>query len=202
MGARVRAHDWSQTPLGPLEAWPQSLRTAVRIALESRYPMFVWWGNELTNIYNDAYRPFLGIRHPTALGRPAAETWSEIWGVVGPQAEIVLREGRATWNESLLLVMERYGFAEETYFTFSYSPVPDDEGRVGGVFCACTEDTARISSERRLRTLRRLGERSVAESKSPEEVCRAAAATLAGNPHDLPFALIYLLDAVLMFTQA
>jgi PAS domain S-box-containing protein len=195
MGARVRGLDWSRTPLGPLDAWPQSLRTAVRIALDSRYPMFVWWGAELINVYNDAYIPVLGARHPAALGRPAREIWPDIWDVVGPQAEIVLREGRATWNESLLLVMERHGFAEETYFTFSYSPVPDDAGRVGGVFCACTEDTARILSERRLRTLRRLGDRSVAESKSPEEVCRGAASTLAGDPHDLPFALIYLLDA-------
>jgi PAS domain S-box-containing protein len=194
MGARVRALDWSKTPLGPLEAWPQSLRTAVRIALDSRYPMFVWWGEERINLYNDAYIPVLGARHPSALGRPAPVVWPDIWHVVGPQAEIVLREGRATWNESLLLVMERYGYAEETYFTFSYSPVPDDAGRVGGVFCACTEDTARILSERRLRTLRRLGERSLAELESPEGVCRGAAATLAEDPHDLPFALVYLLE--------
>jgi signal transduction histidine kinase len=195
MGARVRAHDWSKTPLGPLERWPQSLRTAVRIALDSRYPMFVWWGEGLVKIYNDAYRPFLGVRHPAALGRPAAEVWSEIWDVVGPQAEIVLREGRATWNESLLLLMERHGFTEETYFTFSYSPVPDDAGGVGGVFCACTEDTARILSERRLLTLSRLGERSLAASKGAEEVCRAAAAVLGENPYDLPFAAVYLLEA-------
>jgi PAS domain S-box-containing protein len=195
MGARMRAHDWSQTPLGPLDAWPQSLRTAVRIVLDSRYPMFVWWGEERINVYNDAYIPILGARHPWALGRPAAAVWPDIWDVVGLQAEIVLREGRATWNESLLLVMERHGFPEETYFTFSYSPVPDDAGRVGGLFCACTEDTARILSERRLLTLRKLGERSVAASESAEEVCREAVAALAENPHDLPFALVYVLEA-------
>src|SRR5687767_90690 len=195
MGARMRAHDWSQTPLGPLDAWPQSLRTAVRIVLDSRYPMFVWWGEERINVYNDAYIPILGARHPWALGRPAAAVWPDIWDVVGLQAEIVLREGRATWNESLLLVMERHGFPEETYFTFSYSPVPGDAGRVGGLFCACTEDTARILSERRLLTLRKLGERSLAASGSAEEVCREAVAALAENPHDLPFALVYVLEA-------
>src|SRR5262245_34884814 len=194
MGKLIRETDWSKTPLGPIESWPQSLKTSILLMLNSRYPMLVWWGRELTNLYNEAYIPILGARHPGALGQPAARVWAEIWDVIGPQTEIVMREGRATWNESLLLVMERYGYAEETYFTFSYSPAPDDAGGVGGVFCAVTEDTARVLGERRLKTLRDLGGRSLAEAKTAEQACAAAAVTLADNMYDFPFALIYLLD--------
>ncbi len=194
MGERIRAFDWSRTPLGPIERWPHAFKTAVRILLGSRYPMFVWWGPELINLYNDAYIPVLGARHPDALGRSAPRIWGEIWDVVGAQAETVLSHGQATWNESLLLVVQRYGYTEETYFTFSYSPVPDDAGAVGGVFCVCTEETARVLGERRLRILRDLGERSLVEGENAESVCRSAAAALAGDPHDFPFALLYLLD--------
>jgi PAS domain S-box-containing protein len=194
MGRLIRVMDWSRTSVGSIASWPQSLKTAVSILLNSHYPMFVWWGRELTNIYNDAYIPMLGARHPQALGRSAPNVWADVWPVVGPQAEVVMREGRATWNESILLIMERHGYTEETYFTFSYSPAPDDAGGVGGVFCAVTEDTARVLGARRLKTLRDLGERSLSETKTAEQACRAAAVTLADNPHDFPFALIYLLD--------
>ena len=195
MAGRMRALDWSKTPLGPITDWPHSLKTAVHIMLSSRYPMFVWWGRNLINLYNDAYMPIPGKRHPDALGRPAAEVWSDIWHTVGPQAEAVLNEGRATWSEELMLVMERNQFLEETYFTYSYSPIPDDEGGVGGVFCACTEDTHRVLSQRRLRTLRDLSARSLSGTKSAEEACQVAAATLAENDKDVPFALIYRVDA-------
>ncbi|MGH6936441.1 MAG: PAS domain-containing protein, partial [Methylocella sp.] len=193
MGALIRAFDWSQTPVGPIETWPQSLKTALHIILNSRYPMFIWWGAEFTNLYNDAYIPMLGARHPAALAVSAGKVWSEIWDIVGPQAEIVLREERATWNNEVLLVMERNNFAEETYFTWSYSPIADDFGKISGVFCACTEDTRRVLGERRLRTLRDLGERGLVP-ETAEQACRTAAASLAENPHDLPFVLIYLLD--------
>jgi PAS domain S-box-containing protein len=193
MGKLIREMDWSETPLGPIESWPQSLRTSILLMLKSRYPMFVWWGRELTNLYNDAYIPILGARHPEALGQPARRIWSEIWDVIGPQTEIVMREGRATWNESLLLVMERHGYTEETYFTFSYSPAMRDDGKVGGIFCACTEDTKRILGERRLRTLRALAEQAT-QAKSVEEACAVAAATMRDNPYDLPFAMIYQLE--------
>jgi PAS domain S-box-containing protein len=193
MGERIRAFDWARTPVGPVERWPQSLKTAVQIMLTSRYPMFVWWGRELTIFYNDAYIPVPGRRHPSSLGRPAAEVWNDIWDTIGPQAQAVLAEGRASWNEELLLIMERNQFLEETYFTFSYSPVPDDGGGVGGVFCACTEDTQRVLGQRRLRTLRALADQAT-QAKSPESACAIAAATLAGSPHDLPFTLLYLLD--------
>jgi PAS domain S-box-containing protein len=146
--ALLKSTDWASTPLGPLKRWPQSLRIAVGICLNSRFPMFVWWGRELINIYNDAYIPVLGKRHPAAFGRPAKSAWEEIWPVVGPQAETVMQRGEATWNERVLLVMERHGYTEDTWFTWSYSPIPDENGTIGGLFCACTEDTPRVLAER------------------------------------------------------
>lgn len=140
--------DWSESPLGPPASWPQSLRIAVSICLNSRFPMFVWWGESLVNIYNDAYAPILGKRHPAAFGRSAREVWADIWGVLEPQVEDVMHRGSATWNERALLVMERNDFEEETYFTWSYSPIWREDGRIGGLFCACTEETSRIAAER------------------------------------------------------
>lgn len=124
MGQFLRARDWRDSPLGPPQQWPASLRTAIRIVLDSRHPMFLWWGPHLLNFYNDAYAPILGKRHPDALGRPARETWADIWHDIGPQVDAVVQRGEATWNDQLLLVMERNGYPEETYFTFSYSPAP------------------------------------------------------------------------------
>jgi len=195
MAGRMRGFDWAATPVGPEKTWPQSLSIAVGIMLNSRYPMFIWWGRELVNLYNDAYVPMLGNRHPEALGKPARVIWSEIWDTIGPQTEAVLSEGRATRSEELLLVMERNQFLEETYFTYSYSPIPGDEGGVGGVFCACTEDTHRVLSQRRLRTMRDLSARSLPGAKSARKACEITAATLAENDKDVPFALIYLVDA-------
>lgn len=194
MGARMREHAWSKTALGPIENWPQSLKTIVSLMLNSRYPMFVWWGQELTNFYNDAYIPILGKRHPEAMGLPAAIIWKDIWSVVGRQAEEVINEGRSTWNEDLLLVMERYGYTEETYFTFSYSPVPNDDGSIGGVFCACKEETARVLGERRLKTLREMAQKT-ADARTAEDACNLCAEATSNNPYDIPFSLIYLIDS-------
>ena len=193
MARRIREFDWASTPLGPMHTWPQSLRTSIRLMLNSRYPMFLWWGPDLINFYNSDYVPILGDRHPAALGRPASQIWAEIWDVVGPQARIVMEEGRPTWNESMLLVMTRYGYVEETYFSFSYGPAHREDGQVGGVLCICTEDTAKVLSRRRLKTLRDLGERTLSQSRTAEDAIRAAAITVAENPNDVPFALIYLL---------
>jgi len=110
--------------------------------------MFVWWGSQLINIYNDAYIPVLGKRHPQAFGRPARESWNEIWPVIGPQAQAVMERGEATWNERVLLVMERHGYTEDTYFTWSYSLIPDETGKVVGLFCVCTEETHRVLADR------------------------------------------------------
>ncbi|MBD2208818.1 response regulator [Nostoc linckia FACHB-104] len=189
----MQSLDWSITPVGAVETWPQSLKTAVRIMLGSRYPMFVWWGESMTNFYNDAYIPVLGQRHPQALGQPASQVWAEIWETLGPQAEAVLQQGHSSWNEELLLVMQRNGYTEETYFTFSYSPILQDDGTIGGVFCACSEETRRVVGDRRLRSLRELAA-NTAEAKTVADACEISAQTLDNNPYDVPFALLYLLD--------
>jgi PAS domain S-box-containing protein len=194
MGQRTRAFDWSMTPVGSVADWPQSLKTAVSIGLGSRYPIVMWWGQEhLTMFYNDAYAPFLGTKHPGVLGRSARECWAEIWDIIGPMLEGVFTTGEATWSEDLLLVLHRSILREENYFTFSYSPIRDDSGKVGGVFCAVVETTGRVIGERRSRTLRDLGA-TLAQAKDEHEACVAAASTLATNPQDVPFALIYLID--------
>jgi PAS domain S-box-containing protein len=194
MGALMRSLDWSQTPLGELSGWAQSLKTAVSILLNSRYPMFIWWGPDYANLYNDAYRPILGAsKHPQFLGHSAKDCWVEIWDVVGSLAESVRHTGEPTWSEDLLLLMDRYGYLEETYFTFSYSPVRDESGGVGGVFCACIETTERIVGERRLRTLRELAANTTA-AKTVEQACQIATNILASNPNDIPFALLYIVE--------
>jgi signal transduction histidine kinase len=196
MGERTRAFDWSKTPLGPIALWPQALKTVVRVMLDSRYAMWLGWGPDFIFFYNDAYAKMtLGPKHPKALGKPAREVWSEIWAEVGPRAESVIHTGQATWDEGLLLFLERKGFREETYHTFSYSPVPDDQGGVGGMLCVVTEDTERTIGERRLRTLRELAAHTTDAARSVEEACQTAAQILAGNTRDVPFALLYLLDA-------
>ncbi len=193
MAARIGRFDWSTTPLGPTGSWPQSLRTALEIVLSSRYPMFVWWGKELVNLYNDAYRPFLGKKHPQALGQSAREVWAEIWRLIGPRTEAVLARAESTFDEALMLIMDRFGYPEETYFTFSYSPVRNDEGEIGGLFCAVTDETPRIIGERRLRLLREVAA-SFSTADTPEHVCAVAAECIARNPRDLPFALLYLME--------
>lgn len=194
MGMRMRAKDWSQTSLGPVAQWSQSLKTAVRIMLTSRQPMFVWWGDELINLYNDAYKAIVGGKHPDVLGQPAAIVWREIWDQVGPRAESVMHNNEGTYDEALLLVMERNGYPEETYYTFSYSPVPSDDGGTGGIICANTDDTQRIIGERQLALLRELASRT-ADARTFDEACTVSATCLETNPYDLPFALIYLVDA-------
>jgi PAS domain S-box-containing protein len=194
--ALIQKIDWSETSLGPIELWPQSLKISVRIILGSRYPMFLWWGEELILLYNEAYaRMTLAAKHPWALGRSAREVWAEIWGDLGPRADEVMVKGQATWDEELLLVLERNGFPEETYHTFSYSPIPDDQGGIGGLLCAVTEETKQVLGRRRLRTLRELAARTTEEAKTVQDACRTAIQALSENAHDLPFALIYLLDA-------
>ena len=194
LGEMMRAYDWASNPLGPPEHWPQSLKTCVRIILTSRQPMFVWWGESLINLYNDAYRSILGGKHPMALGQPASQVWSEIWAEVGPRAASAMRRNEGTYDEALLLIMERHGYPEETYYTFSYSPVPNDEGGAGGIICANTDDTDRIIGERQLSLLRELASR-MSDARTVEDACRRAAEALSTDPSDLPFAAVYLMDA-------
>ncbi len=141
--------------------------------------------------YNDAYRPMLGERkHPQFLGRSGQECWSEIWDIIGPMMDHVIATGEATWSEDLFLLMLRAGYLEETYFTFSYSPIRDERGRPRGIFNACTESTARVLGERRLRTLRGMA----VEARTAREAARLCAEALGQNSRDVPFALVYLLD--------
>jgi signal transduction histidine kinase len=193
MGALMRSTDWSKTKLGPVESWPRSLKTMLGVVLGSRFPMLLWWGPDLLHLYNDAYRPILRDKHPASLGAPAGEVWAEIWDVAGPMARSVQEGGAATWTEDLQLFINSGGMVEETYFTFSYSPVPGDDGAIGGVLNTVQETTTKVQSERQIRMLHDLSARAV-EAKAEREVYRIAAEALSANELDLPFVLFYLLS--------
>ncbi len=194
IGRDLLAVDWEATPLGPPEAWPRSLQNAVRILLTSRFSMWLAWGPDLTFFCNDAYRrDTLGAKYPWALGRPASEVWSEIWDDIGPRIERVMTDGVATWDESLLLFLERNGYVEETYHTFSYSPLADDDGKVEGMLCVVKEDTEQVIAARRMVTLRDLGSRANSDLTEADTIA-SACQHLADNAWSVPFALIYLFD--------
>src|SRR5690242_13939943 len=135
MGRLVREHDWSKTCLGPAQEWPQSLQTAVSTCLHCSFPIITWWGRDLIVIYNDGYSQILGDKHPWALGQRGRDLWREIWPVIRPMLERVLDQAQASPADDLLLMLERRGYSEECYFSFSYSPIYDESGGVGGVFC-------------------------------------------------------------------
>ena len=185
---------WEATPLGSPADWPQSLRTAVSILLSSRFPMWMAWGPELTFFCNASYRhDTLGRKYPWALGRPASEVWAEIWPDIGPRVETVLSTGEATWDEALLLFLERSGYSEESYHTFSYSPLRDDDGALVGLLCVVSEETERVIGARRMATLRDLGS-DPSVVRTEQQMLAFASAQLARNPRDLPFTLTYLFD--------
>src|SRR5580765_7032096 len=196
MGRRMRAFDWSRNPLGAPGLWPQSLKTIVRVMLDSRYAMWMLWGPELTFFCNDAYLPTVGIKGDWVLGARSDKVWEEIWPDIGPRIRQVLEHGQSTWDEGLLLFLERSGFPEETYHTFSYSPVYDDGGRIAGMLCVVTEVTDRILAERRLQTLRELGARAsfLERAATAQEACAVAVETLAQNTSDLPFVAALIVD--------
>ena len=191
MGARIRAFDWTRTPLGPPEQWPHGLKTAVRIMLTSRQAMWIGWGAELTYLYNDPYKSIIGGKHPQALGQPTETVWREIWAEIGPMLATALQGDQGTYVEAELLIMERNGYPEETYYTFSYSPIPNDSGGTGGIICANTDDTERVIRERQLALLQQLAAAAPSRTPSPTPA-RAAPAALRSNPRDIPFALLYL----------
>jgi signal transduction histidine kinase/CheY-like chemotaxis protein len=193
LGARMRAFDWASTSLGPAGLWPRSLKTAVRIMLTSRQPIWVGWGKELIYLYNDPYKSIIGGKHPWALGRPTSEVWRELWSDIGPMLATAMRGDEGTYVEEQLLIMERSGYREETYYTFSYSPVPDDDGGVGGIICANTDDTRRVIGERQLALLREVAV-ATANARTVDEACERSAAALATDTRDLPFAMLYLAD--------
>ena len=195
MGAVMASWDWAVTPVGRPQGWPAALRQVVRILLTSRFSMWLAWGPELTVFYNDAYlRDTLRAKHPWALGRPARQVWAEIWDDIGPRIRSVLDSGEATWDESLLLFLERAGYVEETYHTFSYSPLHDGDGRVAGMLCVVSEDTERVLGERRLRILSELGDITAVTAPTIAQACTASLAVLQRGRRDIPFASIYLLE--------
>lgn len=187
--------DWAATPLGPVDRWPQSLQTSVSIMLSSKFSMWMAWGPELTFFCNDAYRrDTIGRKYPWALGQPFRVVWHEVWEEVAPRIRRVLSTGEATWDESLLLFLERSGYPEETYHTFSYSPLRDDDGQVVGLLCVVSEDTLQVIGERRMATLRDLGSDS-SVVRTETELNAFIGGQLARNARDLPFTLTYLFDA-------
>jgi two-component sensor histidine kinase len=189
MGAAMRAFDWAASPLGAPRQWPQALRTCLRIILASRQPMWVWWGPDLINFYNDAYLPIIGGKHPGALGQPARQVWAEIWPQICDRADAAMR-GESSYSEAEMLVIQRNGYLEETYYTFSFSPVPQDDGTIGGIVCANSDDTDRVIGARRLALLREIASRTW-EADSVDEVFTLSARALAIDARDIPFALIY-----------
>jgi len=196
MARRFREFDWSATPIGPVEFWPESWRNAVQIILDSSFPTALAIGkDELIYFYNDAFIPLAGAaRHPSALGLPVPVAWKEIWTeILLPRFTHTLSTGEPTGEADLLMPLERSGYLEETFITFSFAALRDDQNHPNGIFCTAIENTARIIAERQMNCLRALAARS-SFAETPEAACQFAAATLEGNPRDLPFALLYLLD--------
>ena len=195
MGERIRAFDWAKTAIGSAETWSPALRMMVRFLLANCFPLLLWWGPQYVSIYNDAYRPVLGTKHPHALGQPLSECWSEIWHVLRPLVDTPFNGGQATWNDDIVLEINRHGFVEETHFTIAYSPVPDESvsSGIGGVLATVHETTEKVVGERRVIVLRDLGARAI-EAKSAEEACTVAADALARHTKDIPFALLYLIE--------
>jgi len=197
MGALMRAFDWTKNPLGPPDTWSPALQSTTRLVLANCSPMLLWWGPDFLSIYNDAYIPVLGDKHPhAALGKPLRECWSEVFPVLEPLVRSPLEGGPPTWMEDIELEVNRFGFVEETHFTIGYSPVPDPTAPrgIGGVLATVHEITEKVLSERRVLVLRDLSARS-APAKSAGEACRVAVSALAHHDKDIPFALVYLLDS-------
>ncbi len=186
----MRERDWASTSLGEPEHWPDGLKIPLRMLLTSRFEMWLGWGDDLLFFYNDAYIPTLGIKHPTALGRPFREVWAEVYDDVSDQVALV-RSGEATWNKALLLLLERSGYPEETYHSFSYSPLYDSNGAVCGMLCVVSEETERVIGERRLETLRQLGTRLVGTTDQAQ-VRKALCDVIGSDRRDFPFALLAL----------
>jgi signal transduction histidine kinase len=197
MARRFREFNWAATPIGPVEFWPESWRNAVQIILDSSFPTALAIGREhLIYFYNDAFIPLAGAsRHPAALGLSVPVAWKEIWDeILSPRFAHTLSTGEPTYEADLLMPLERSGYLEETYLTFSFAALRDDHNQPNGIFCTAIENTARIIAERQINCLRALAARS-SFAETPEAACHSAIATLEeSNPRDLPFALLYLLD--------
>jgi PAS domain S-box-containing protein len=200
MAELIRGFDWSGSPLGPVATWSDTLVTTVNMLLASRHPMFVWWGPDLIQFYNDGYRPSLRAdKHPSAVGQRGMECWPEIWPIIGPQIAAVMGKGESTWNTNQLVPINRNGKLEEVYWTYSYSPVRDNAGTVQGTLVVCSETTEPVLSERRLRTLLAITMDSAAQDRLPEAepllpLTRSIVRMLDGDSADIPFAALYLVS--------
>ena len=200
MAELIRAFDWECTSLGPVETWSKTLVTAVNLLLASRHPMFLWWGPDLIQFYNDGYRPSIREdKHPSAIGQRGRDCWPEIWPIIGPQIEGVMTRGESTWNVNQLVPIKRHGTLEEVFWTYGYSPVRGKEGAVEGTLVVCSETTERVLSDRRQRTLLSItSETKPAKSESgPAELTALAqhlVSRLGENRADIPFAGLYLLN--------
>ena len=189
----MRSYDWAKTPLGPPDTWPDALKTSVRIMLSSRQPIWIGWGPELTYLYNDPYKSIIGGKHPWALGKPTSQVWREIWNDIGPMLDTAMHGDTGTYVEEQLLIMERNGYPEETYYTYSYSPIPTADGTAGGIICANTDDTQRVISERQVALLRELATRA-GEARTWQQACALAVEALATNRRDITFAALYVVE--------
>ncbi|HEX5024850.1 MAG TPA: PAS domain S-box protein, partial [Agriterribacter sp.] len=193
MGKRIRSFDWCKTPLGAIENWPGNLGNLVNLCLHSRFPMFIFWGETHITIYNDAYSKIMGLKHPGALGEPAKTVWPEIWSKIGSILETIMQTGKAAVCNNNLLLLNRNGFIEETYFTFSYSPVEGENGKTEGIFCIATETTEAVTGERQLQTLTRLN-KNILNVTSDHDVYQKSMEAIRENPEDFPFAILYALS--------
>jgi hypothetical protein len=197
MAGLVRAFAWHKTCLGAPETWSDTLVTTVNLLLASRHPMFLWWGPELIQFYNDGYRPSIRAdKHPGAVGQRGKDCWPEIWSIIGPQIESVMSEGCSTWHTNQLVPINREGKLEEVYWTYSYSPVRDHEGIIQGTLVVCSETTEQVLSERRLRTLlavtaRERSESEISQSQVLPPFAREIMTTLDSDTTDIPFAALY-----------
>src|SRR5580704_7187940 len=170
MAEIIRAFDWDKSPLGPVATWSDILVTTVNVLLASRHPMFLWWGPDLVQFYNDGYRPSIRAdKHPAAVGQRGTECWPEIWPIIGPQIEAVMSRGESTWNTNQLVPINRNGKPEEVFWTYSYSPVRDKDGTVRGTLVVCSETTEHVLSERRLRSLLAINVDPALQSQLSEE---------------------------------
>src|SRR6185312_13081257 len=193
MGELIRNFDWENTPLGNPKNWEQSLKTCVRIMLSSRQPIWIGWGKDLIQLYNDPCKSIVGGKHPQALGQHASEVWKDIWEDINPLLKKVMEEDEGTYSESKLLIMDRNGYREETYYTFSYTRIAADDGTAAGVFCANTDETARVINDRALETLGKLGKISYS-GENTLDIYTKTTAILAENNKDFPFACFYKIE--------
>src|SRR6266487_1492995 len=192
MGKLVRSMDWARTPLGDISRWPQSLRTTVSLCLASNFPISLAWGPRHVQIYNDGYWPICGGKHPGSMGQDFSECWASAWPAIGEAFERALT-GETSYLENQRMFLDRNRYLEETFFTFSFSPICDETGGVGGLFHPGTETTRKMVGERRTRALRELAARS-GKAQTTDEALTLAVRALSEFDLDVPFAMVYVLD--------